>query len=152
VYVVGGAVVVGASLLAVRATLHKPAWLPAAALAGAAAVLLYARLLGRLGWLVVFRSPQPSAAQTPPEGRKNKKRGPLRGATAYDPGAIPEKEAAEPEEAGPPQGQVEEEDEWAPPTPYGLAKETAARQAAPSPKRAAADPVEGYVLDRDQPR
>src|SRR5439155_13258048 len=113
--------------------------LPVAAGAGAALVLIYARLLGRVGWLIRHREP----AEPPPEkdiedrgsriedrdtsggqkpekrARKKARRRPKRAPKAQDPWAVPQEE---PRREGPP---VE---------PYGLADDDAPRQN-PVPKK-----------------
>jgi hypothetical protein len=149
VYAVGGVLVVGAAWLAQRAVLSQRVLLPVAALAGAAAVLLYARLLGRLGWLLIYRTPVKEPKAAPRKQGKKKKRRPSN-VTAYDPWAIPDEE---PDEAEVPADPPEEEDEWAPPKPYGLQKERpASSQKSPPPAEPAAAPAQnGYVVDENVP-
>jgi hypothetical protein len=109
----------------------RPWMLLLAAPAGAAVLLINARLLGRLGWLIAFRSPDP------PERDKKRKKTLRRPATvaleASDPWQAEEAEAPPdavrdfarpaPEPEPQPEPTVEElEDEWGPPKPYRLAE------------------------------
>jgi hypothetical protein len=120
--------------------------IPVLAVAGAAGLFIYARLLGRLGWaLGRIQAPEepevkPTAAQRQPPRRRPRKRRPARGVKTTDPWAVPEKEEAPPLEAGPP---VEA---------YGVAGDEPARPAAPRPpqKGKTAPREEGYALSSEQ--
>jgi hypothetical protein len=140
VYLASGVLVIGWGALFYHA-LASPSWwwLPLVSTTGAAVLLLYARLLGRLGWLITH----PNLKAGRKGGKKKRKAG--AGRVREDiplPAAVPEPTpvtSALPV-AG---GDAEEEDEWAPARPY-LVKETAppatAVAAAPSPSVPAEEP------------
>jgi hypothetical protein len=121
-----------------------------AAPAGAAMLLINARLLGRLAWLVATRTPDP-----PDKARKKKKNQPRPAGVAleaHDPweaadievpaDAIQDFDRPEP----PPEASPEElEDEWGPPKPYGLSNKPPT--AAPPPKKTSPRPVDALPPD-----
>lgn len=74
---------------------NRTVLLPVAALVSAMVLFIYARLLGRLAWIiqnlpVPQRAPAKAKAAKPPQPRKKKKRKP--GSKVQDPWAIPEEE------------------------------------------------------------
>ena len=120
--------------------------IPVLAVAAAAGLFIYARLLGRLGWaLGRIEAPEqtqakPAAVERPPMRRRPRKRRPARGVKTIDPWAEPEKKGAAPPEGGPP---VEA---------YGLAGDEPARPAASRPRQKGkkGPREEGYALSSEQ--
>jgi hypothetical protein len=124
------------------ALLVQPFLLPVACLATGAGVLIYSRLLGRIGWLIAQREPVKPERSSPSQGPRAKgkskppgqrrRKGPLREVQVEDPWAVPESESI-PE---PPPGRrpsylpppVHEQER------YGVADEDAPRPG-PRPKR-----------------
>jgi hypothetical protein len=147
VYVLGGGLVVGASVLFFRALLWN-SWLlvPLAAMAGAAVLLIYARLCGRVAWLVIYRT-----SEKPAKRPKRKKKKAAGRTPPAEPGPAPE--APPPAEAERPLSPpaldlAEEEDEWAPATPYALSSSSVPPPPPPRP-RPFEEPEPGYNLSED---
>jgi hypothetical protein len=120
---------------------------PVVAVAAAAGLFIYARLLGRLGWaLGQIQAPEQPEPEAPAEERPRprrppRKRRPVRGVKTVDPWAVPEREEAAPPEPAP---GVEA---------YGVADEPA--RPAPRPRREGKrkkEPQEkGYELSGEAP-
>jgi hypothetical protein len=130
--------------------------LPLAAIAGSAVLLIHARLVGRIAWLMGQLKDRPRVEKKPIGAEKkrtktahSRARRPPKGTAAHDPWAIPEEEP--PEEAPPVAGYsvVEIEDKPAPrpsylepvPDPYDMA------QSAPEPTPS---PQEPPILEREK--
>ena len=124
-YLVTGVLLAGCLGLLYLGLLAEGWWaVPFAAVLGSAGLLVHARLLGRLGWLIA-REDLPAAR---PAGKRKKKRKRVR-AEASDPWAVPE-EATEPPR--PPRPSYEEE----PPDPYAVAEAGPEPPAAPPTSQA----------------
>jgi hypothetical protein len=146
VYVLGGGLVVGACVLFFRALILN-SWLPVppTAMAGAAVLLIYARLCGRVAWLVIYRTPEKPAKRRKPRKKKAAERAPP-AAPSLAPESPPPAEA---EPAPPPPARDDaEEDEWAPATPYALSSSTLNPPPPPRP-RPFEEPEPGYALCED---
>jgi hypothetical protein len=108
--------------------------IPVAAIASSAGLLIYARLLGRLGGLTQYAKPRHRSRSRPAGKLKPKLRKRIKVTDPWAEPAEPAEPEPEPEaEAKPlyqavqiqapppkPPARVEEEDEFAPPTPYGV--------------------------------
>lgn len=154
VYVAGGVLLGGAAWLVHRAVFGAmPLLLPVAAVALAYSVLVYARLLGRLGWLINPPLPVEEEDEESPEGTEKGR--------AHDPWAPPEEEAPPPPRKAAPRRKprTKAQDPWAvpeepaPPEPARpdryLTKEVykVSDDAPPAPQPAPPRPrekVEGY--------
>ncbi len=149
VWLIAGALVIGSGMLTVFA-IRADSWLlvPLAALVGPAVLLVYARLLGRVGWLIGDRRTE--------QARRKRKLRELEEDERFPPPPPPAEPAADlppvPQKApvpapapSPPEPEVE--DEWAPTTPYEVQD-----QPPPVPVRAprpASGPVEEESLPYD---
>jgi hypothetical protein len=123
-----------------------PGWyvLPLAAVAGSAVLLVHARLLGRLAWLMgqLRDKPRPEKKAVMARNRRSKAARPRRGTTAHDPWAVHEEEPYDepPPAAGYSVVEVEEKPAPLPsyvepvPDPYALTEN--ANEPAPAPQEA----------------
>lgn len=132
-YVLTGVLVVAMAALGYVA-LITPAWyaLPVAAVAGAALWLIYARLVGRLGWLIQELDDRPTASLKKKRTQGKKRPRKSRAVAVNDPWAVPEEEEEDPGTSeGPGYRVVEVQEKKAPrpaymdpePEPYDVAKE-----------------------------
>jgi hypothetical protein len=154
VFGVTGVLVVGWGVLSYYALLSASwALLPLAAAAGAAVLLVYGRLLGRLAWLITNRP-----AEQGRKGGKKKRKGGDEGRMAAVvplPADPPAPAAPFPEPPPAPVTPVvepEDEDPWAPPKPYLLkedAKPVVHRRAAPASPHIKAAP-ETYDVSKEK--
>jgi hypothetical protein len=144
-YLMGGLLVLGAGAL-LFTSVAAPAWalLLLAAPAGAAVLLIYGRLLGRVAWLIVYRSPQKRSRKK--RGKDWEKNGPVMPVDAPEP-APPQGESAPEPPAAP--ADTEDEDEWAPPKPYRLEEEAARARRQPA-KAPIAPQLEKYEMRTDE--
>jgi hypothetical protein len=109
-------------------------WLPIAAVITGAVVLIYSRLLGRLGQLIVHLPPR--RRRKPPSPLPRRPGGKFKGVEVHDPWAIPNEIIQEP----PREPEAKPRNPYAPPTPdeiepYGLAGEAAKPAARPAARR-----------------
>ncbi len=157
VWLIAGGLVVGAGVLGYLA-LRLETWLllPVAGLAGATVLLLYARLLGRVAWLL---------ADQPRKRRKKKKRVAAE-VPGGDPAPIPQR--VEPLSNLPPlplegvtltpeavkvvpQPIPVREDEWAPATPYGVQDDPPAVRPAPPSFPRPTPEADAYGVREEEP-